>query len=439
MDSSTVGSLLVRSRPTTVVVTPTSTKIVPYKIPYGIIDYVLANRYTGEGHLGEHLLYLLQVCSLFKLAGVTMEFIMKKLFPVSLKDKASDWYKLLDNSDLLEWPELMSLFYAKFYPLREIHQDRNYIYNFCSRDGESIAQAWGRLKSLMLKCPNHELPKEIILTNFYARLSRQDREMLDASSSGVFQTRSMEEKWDLIERIQKNTEDWEIDKGIEPAINYEHDNIESYVKTDYFNTFCSKIGLDSQLMIDFCKDFASHIDSSRMKESQHHKPFKESPIEINVTDPVLPAVVYEQPPYPSRIKEHSFVTGILNKNRRTTEPEDMIKVQPQVAMVKDLVTSDIEGSAISFCAVATNIVTARNKGPISGTPVVSVKIGDHNYYGLCDLGSSVSAIPFTLYQEIMHEIQPCEIEDIDVTIHLANKQTISPVGIVRDVEVLCGR
>src|SRR3954467_1027833 len=193
-------------------------------------------------------------------------------------------------------------------------------------------------------------------------------------------------------------------------------------------------------MVDFCKDFASHIDSAGKKEGQHHKPFKESPIEINVTDPVLPAVVYKQPPYPSRIKEHSFVTGILNKNGRTTyEPEDTIKVQPQVAMVKDLVTSDVEGSTISFCAFATNIVISRNKGPISGTPVVSVKIGDHNYYGLCDLGSNVSAIPFSLYQEIMHEIQPCEIEDVDVTIHLANNKTISPVGIMRDVEVLCGK
>src|SRR3954469_16557076 len=171
MDSSTFGSLLVRSRPTTVVVTPSPIEIVPYKIPTGIIDYVLANRYTGEVHLGENMLYLSQLCSLFKLAGVTMEFVMKKLFSVSLKYKASDWYKLLENSDLLEWPELMSLFYTKFYPLREIHQDRNYIYNFWSRDGESIAQAWGRLKFLMLKCPNHELPKEIILTNFYAGLS----------------------------------------------------------------------------------------------------------------------------------------------------------------------------------------------------------------------------------------------------------------------------
>ena len=89
------------------------------------------------------------------------------------------------------------------------------------------------------------------------------------------------------------------------------------------------------------------------------------------------------------------------------EPEDQIKVDPKIALVKDLVTSNVEDSSIIFCDVSTNIVTAKNKGPTSGTPVVSVKKGDHNYYGLCDLGSSVSAIPFSLYQEIMNEIVPC--------------------------------
>jgi hypothetical protein len=39
----------------------------------------------------------------------------------------------------------------------------------------------------------------------------------------------------------------------------------------------------------------------------------------------------------------------------------------------------------------------------------------------------------------MHEIAPCELEEIDVVIQLANRQTISPFGIVRDVEVLCGK
>src|SRR4051812_34647974 len=154
--------------------------------------------------------------------------------------------------------------------------------------------------------------------------------MLDASSSGVFQTRSIEERWDLIERIQKNTKDWEIDKGIEIAIKYEHDYIESYMKTDYFNTFCSKIGLDSQLMIDFCKDISSHIDSSKKQEDQHHKTFKELHVDISVADPILPAVIFEKSPFPTRIKEHSFVTRIINKSERTTdEPEDLIKVKPQ--------------------------------------------------------------------------------------------------------------
>jgi hypothetical protein len=71
--------------------------------------------------------------------------------------------------------------------------------------------------------------------------------------------------------------------------------------------------------------------------------------------------------------------------------------------------------------------------------VLSVGIGDHCYYGLCDIGASSSAIPYELYREIMHEIGSCELEDIDVVIQLANRETISPIGIVRDVEVLCGK
>ena len=162
---------------TTVVdkVTP-PTECIPFKIPMGIIDLVMTNRYVGDGvvHPSNHLLYIKELCDLFEIVGVSREVIMRKLFSLSLKEKALEWYRLLDNSHLLDWKEFMSLFYSKFYPLHEIHQDRKYIYNFWPRDGESIAQAWGRLKSLMLKCPNHDLSKDIIVNNFYARLSCHD-------------------------------------------------------------------------------------------------------------------------------------------------------------------------------------------------------------------------------------------------------------------------
>ena len=39
----------------------------------------------------------------------------------------------------------------------------------------------------------------------------------------------------------------------------------------------------------------------------------------------------------------------------------------------------------------------KNKSVV-GMPVVSIKVGDHCYHGLCDMDASVSAILFTLYE-----------------------------------------
>ncbi|KAK1601390.1 hypothetical protein QYE76_017772, partial [Lolium multiflorum] len=245
---------------------------------------------------------------------ISMNEVRKKLFTISLSGKAAHWYKLLKNGDSIDWEDIVPLFYSKFYPPSEIHKDRNRIYNFWPHDGESIAQAWGRLKSLMLKCPIHELPGNVIIDNFYARLSFQDKTLLDTSCSGSFTRNKEEFKRDLLDRIQENTEGWENDKD-------------------------------------------------RESEDGH----------------------------------------------------------------------------IIFCEDASNIVSHPNKPKQVSVPMLSVRIGDHCYYGLCDIGASVSAIPYELYTEIMHEIGSCKLEDIDVVIHLANRETISPIGIVRDVEVLCGK
>ena len=133
---------------------------------------------------------------------------------------------------------------------------------------------------------------------------------------------------------------------------------------------------------------------------------------------------------------------VVNKsNIRAPRPSEQIKVEPSIAMVKDFMADNIDGHVIYFCDEATRIAKPDPKDKnisVVGMPVISVKIGDHCYHGLCDMGASVSAIPFSLYQEVMNDIAPVEIEDIDVTIKLANRDTISPLGIVRDVEVLCG-
>ncbi|KAK1608663.1 hypothetical protein QYE76_032336 [Lolium multiflorum] len=144
----------------------------------------------------------------------------------------------------------------------------------------------------------------------------------------------------------------------------------------------------------------------------------------------------EKTPFPAKMKEY-FISSAVNKSeKKPKEPEEQIKIE-LIAIVKDLVTENVEDGHIIFCEDASNIVSHPNKPKQVSVPMLSVRIGDHCYYGLCDIGATVSVIPYELYTEIMHEIDSCELEDIDVVIQLANRETISPIGIVRDVEVLC--
>ncbi|KAK1651522.1 hypothetical protein QYE76_069327 [Lolium multiflorum] len=131
------------------------------------------------------------------------------------------------------------------------------------------------------------------------------------------------------------------------------------------------------------------------------------------------------------------ISSAAPRHRRIAVDEVRKKLFSLSLSVKDLVTENVEDGHIIFCEDASNIVSHPNKPKQASVPMLSVKIGDHCYYGLCDIGASVSAIPYELYTEIMHEIDSCELEEIDVVIQLANRETISPIGIVRDVEVLC--
>ncbi|KAK1663409.1 hypothetical protein QYE76_051568 [Lolium multiflorum] len=368
-------------------------EVVPYKIPMKIIERVMDNRYEGDGtvHPGDHLLFLHELCGLFKCAGISMNEVRKKLFTISLSGKAAHWYKLLKNGDSIDWEDIVPLFYSKFYP------------------------------------PNKTL--------------------LDTSCSGSFTRKNEEFKRDLLDRIQENTEGWENDKDRESGIIYDYKCIEAFMDTDKFRNMSATYGLDSQVVANLYKAFASHYELPKKNFDKYHEPYKDKVdssvnkcVVVETVDNVIPEAYIEKTPFPAKMKEYSVISSAVNKSeKKPKEPEEQIKIEPAVAIVKDLVTENVEDGHIIFCEDASNIVSHPNKSKQVSVPMLSVRIGDHCYYGLCDIGASVSAIPYELYTEIMHEIGSCELEDIDVVIHLANRETISPIGIVRDVEVLCGK
>ncbi|KAK1609126.1 hypothetical protein QYE76_032799 [Lolium multiflorum] len=323
--------------------------------------------------------------------GISMNEVRKKLFTISLSGKAAHWYKLLKNGDSIDWEDIVPLFYSKFYP------------------------------------PNKTL--------------------LDTSCSGSFTRKNEEFKRDLLDRIQENTEGWENDKDRESGIIYDYKCIEAFMDTDKFRNMSATYGLDSQVVANLYKAFASHYELPKKNFDKYHEPYKDKVdssvnkcVVIETVDNVIPEAYIEKTPFPAKMKEYSVISSAVNKSeKKPKEPEEQIKIEPAVAIVKDLVTENVEDGHIIFCEDASNIVSHPNKPKQVSVPMLSVRIGDHCYYGLCDIGASVSAIPYELYTEIMHEIGSCELEDIDVVIHLANRETISPIGIVRDVEVLCGK
>ena len=131
------------------------TENIYYEIPSGMIGKPLANPYAGDGalHPDMHLVYVDEVCGLFKLVGMPEDVFKKKVFPLSLKGKALTWYRLCDDIRSWNYNRLKLEFHLKFYPMHLVYRDRNYIYNFWPREGESITQAWGGLSQCYIHAP----------------------------------------------------------------------------------------------------------------------------------------------------------------------------------------------------------------------------------------------------------------------------------------------
>ena len=64
----------------------------------------------------------------------------------------------------------------------------------------------------------------------------------------------------------------------------------------------------------------------------------------------------EKPPFPVRIKDHAKASTVVNKSYiKTPKHSEQIKVEPSIAMVKDLLVDNIDGHVIYFCDEAARI------------------------------------------------------------------------------------
>jgi hypothetical protein len=88
MENSPFGSLFGNATASAKVVDePPPAQLDPFKIPMKFVERVMNNCYSGDGtvHPGNHLLFIHELCELFKCAGISSSQVKRKLFSLSLK------------------------------------------------------------------------------------------------------------------------------------------------------------------------------------------------------------------------------------------------------------------------------------------------------------------------------------------------------------------
>ena len=72
---------------------------------------------------------------------------------------------------------------------------------------------------------------------------------------------------------------------------------------------------------------------------------------------------------------------------------------------------------------------------MSGNQLLKIKIKDHEFYALCDLGASVSTIPKTLCDLLDFR----NLDDCSLNLHLADSTIKKTMGRINDVLIVANR
>ncbi|KAL0336537.1 UNVERIFIED_CONTAM: hypothetical protein Sradi_4865600 [Sesamum radiatum] len=155
-----------------------------------------------ENQTGNHSNYSVQ-CAILWFNGVSSDAIRLRIFPFSLCDTAKDWLQSLPGS-ITTWAALTQKFLAKYFPPAKTAKMLNEITSFVQLDRESLYDAWERFKSMLRKCPHHELPVWRQVQTFYNGVTLANRVTIDAAAGGTIMKKLPSEAFNIIDEIATN-------------------------------------------------------------------------------------------------------------------------------------------------------------------------------------------------------------------------------------------
>ena len=108
-----------------------------------LISFVERERFTGHPseNPNAHLPKFFAKCDTININGASSDAIRLRLFPFSLRDRASDWLQNEEPNSFTTWEILSKAFLNKYFPTGKTAKLRTEIISFIQRDGESLYEA----------------------------------------------------------------------------------------------------------------------------------------------------------------------------------------------------------------------------------------------------------------------------------------------------------
>ncbi|KAL0459163.1 UNVERIFIED_CONTAM: hypothetical protein Slati_0543500 [Sesamum latifolium] len=178
-----------------------------FEIKLTIIQIIRSSvQFSGlpNDDLNKYFLNFLEICDTFRFNGVSNDAVRLRIFPFSLCDTAKDWLQSLLAGSITTWAALIQKFLAKYFSPAKTAKMLNNITSFVQLDRESLYEAWERFKSMLRKCPHHELPVWRQVQIFYNGVTLANRATIDAAAGGTIMKKLPLEAFNIIDEIATN-------------------------------------------------------------------------------------------------------------------------------------------------------------------------------------------------------------------------------------------
>nr|XP_009782928.1 PREDICTED: uncharacterized protein LOC104231610 [Nicotiana sylvestris] len=153
----------------------------------------------------QHLKNFLSICKTQRHLNVTLEAIRLLLFPFSVTGAAQVWLNSLPINSIATWDELVKQFHNKFHPPNKTAQQIDEIVSFKQKPMETLHETWGRFKGMLVMCPHHGIPEQMLGQRFYMGLSDGLKNIVDASAGGAFLSKTWSEGQSLLDKMAQNS------------------------------------------------------------------------------------------------------------------------------------------------------------------------------------------------------------------------------------------